>query len=117
MFGLPSKVDAQLFMLSKRPKACRRGRAKSPRTFVFFRSYCRGRGCDLSRGEGDERTLGILLLVGDVVHPAGSLHAGELSGGYVDVALCVFNGAGVGLAVVSSVVVRTLPPPVAWGLA
>ena len=88
-----------------------------PRTFLLFRSCCRGRGCDLSRGEGHERTLGILLLVGDVVRAAGSLHAGELSGGYVGVAVCVFNGAGVGVAAVSSVVVRTLPPPVAWRLA
>ena len=48
---------------------------------------------------------------------AGSLPAGELSGGYVGVAVCVFNGAGVGVAVVSSVVVRTLSPPVAWRLA
>ena len=47
---------------------------------------------------------------------AGSLHACELSGGYVGVAVFVLNGAEAGIAVVSSVVVRTLPPPVAWRL-
>ena len=47
---------------------------------------------------------------------AGSLHAGELSGGYVGVAVCVFNGAEVGIAVVRSVMGQTLPPPVAWRL-
>ena len=48
---------------------------------------------------------------------ADSLHAGVLSGGYVGVAVCIFYGAAVGVAVVDSVVVRTPPPSVALRLA
>ena len=35
LFGLPSKVDDRLFALSKRPRVCRRGRVKRPRTFLL----------------------------------------------------------------------------------
>ena len=48
---------------------------------------------------------------------ADSMSAGVLSGDYVGVAVCFFYGAAVGVAVVSSVVVRTQPPYVAWRLA
>ena len=58
-----------------------------------------------------------LLWVGDVARAADSLHAGALSGGCVGVTVCVFYGAAVSVAVVSSAVVRTPPPSVAWRLA
>ena len=46
-----------------------------------------------------------------------SLHAGVLSGGYVGVAVCVFYGVTVGVARVSSTVLRTPSLSVAWRLA
>ena len=55
--------------------------------------------------------------VRDVARAADSLHVDVWSGGYVGVAVCVLYGAAVGVAIVSSVMVQTPPPSVAWRLA
>ena len=53
----------------------------------------------------------------EIACAADSLHAGVLSSYYVGIAVCIFDGMAVGVAVVSCVVVRTLPSSVAWRLA